>query len=139
KINYNLGEEIGWPEFTRTVASVWRSIPRKTRASTVILTGNYGEAGAIIRFGAPYGLPAAYSGHNSFWSWGPPPRDTGNTTIAVGLDRSEPTRYFRSVRLAARIHNRAGVNNDEAGAPIWICTGLLKPWSQIWTGIKHYG
>jgi hypothetical protein len=139
KINYNLGEEIGWPDFTREVAAVWRSIPPTTRTSTVILTGNYGEAGAIIRFGARYGLPVAYSGHNSFWSWGPPPNDTGNTTIAIGLDRAELTRYFQSVRLAARIHNRPGVHNDEAGAPIWISTGLRKPWSQIWTDIKHYG
>jgi hypothetical protein len=139
KINYNLGEEIGWPEFTREVAAVWRSVPRQTRASTVILTGNYGEAGALIRFGGPYGLPTAYSGHNSFWSWGPPPNDTGNTTIAIGLGRSELTRYFESVRLAGRIHNNAGVNNDEAGAPVWICKGLRKPWSQIWPDTRHYG
>jgi Dolichyl-phosphate-mannose-protein mannosyltransferase len=139
KINYNLGEEIGWPELTREVAAVWRSIPRKERASTVILTGNYGEAGAIIRFGARYGLPMAYSGHNSFSSWGPPPNTTGRTTIAIGLDRSELTRYFESVRLARRIHNQAGVDNDEAGAPVWIATGLRKPWSRIWDDIKHYG
>jgi 4-amino-4-deoxy-L-arabinose transferase-like glycosyltransferase len=139
KINYNLGEEIGWPEFTREVASVWHSIPERTRASAVILTSNYGEAGAVIRFGRPYGMPTAYSGHNSFWSWGPPPNDLGDTTVAVGFDRSELTRYFRSVQLAARVHNHAGVTNDEAGAPIWICRGLRNPWSQTWTDIKHYG
>jgi 4-amino-4-deoxy-L-arabinose transferase-like glycosyltransferase len=138
KVNYNLGEEIGWPDFTREVAAVWRSVPPARRAATVVLTGNYGEAGAIIRYGAPYRLPVAYSGHNSFWSWGPPARG-GDTTIAVGLDRSQLTRVFRSVRLAARIHNHAGVENDEAGAPIWICTGLRRPWSQIWASFQHYG
>ena len=117
KINYNLGEEIGWPDFTREVASVWRSLPQTTRESTVILTGNYGEAGAIIRFGPRYGLPVAYSGHNSFWSWGPPPNHTGDTTIAIGLDRSELSRYFRAVRLAARCPQPRGRQQRRSGRP----------------------
>jgi len=32
-----------------------------------VLTGNYGEAGAIDRYGSDYGLPQVYSGANTFW------------------------------------------------------------------------
>ena len=142
KINYNLGEEIGWPEFVREVAAVWDQLPASARgdgsATAVLVTDNYGEAGALIQFGSRYRLPVAYSGHNSFWSWGPPPT-LGTDAVAVGLDRSQLTPYFGSVRLAARVHNRVGVDNDENGAPIWICSGRHTPWSAIWPHLKHYG
>ena len=139
KINYNLGEEIGWPDLIHDVATVWHGIPAPARANAVILTSNYGEAGAIIQFGARDGLPTAYSGHNSFWSWGPPPPGSGDTVVAIGLDRSELTPFFRSVRLAGRVHNRAGVANDEEGNPIWVATGRTRPWAAIWPHFKHYG
>ena len=71
-INYDAGETVGWPEFAGVVAGVLNSLPATERAGAVVLTGNYGEAGAIDRYGAALGLPAAYSGHNAFWEWGPP-------------------------------------------------------------------
>jgi hypothetical protein len=138
KVNYNLGEEIGWPELVREVARVWRSLPPSKRREAVVVTDNYGEAGAITRFGASYALPTAYSGHNSFWSWGPPAPSRG-TTIAIGIDRRELLPYFERVQLAARIHNHAHVNNDEAGSPIWICSRQRQPWPAIWVHFKHYG
>jgi len=138
KVNYNLGEEIGWPDFLREVAGVWHTLPPSARTHAVIVTDNYGEAGAIVQLGHAYGLPTAYSGHNSFWSWGPPP-GSANTVVAVGLDRSQLTPFFGSVRLAGRIHNRARVDNDEAGAPIWIATQRRAPWTRIWRSLKHYG
>jgi 4-amino-4-deoxy-L-arabinose transferase-like glycosyltransferase len=138
KINYNLGEEIGWPDFIAEVASVWRSLPAEERRSAVILTGNYGEAGAIDRFGGAVGLPGAYSGHNSFWWWGPP-RPSMGTTVAIEFDRAALTPYFDSVILATRIHNRYGVSNDEDGVPVWVCTGQRAPWPRIWPRFKNYG
>ena len=51
-INYNLGEEVGWHDLVREVAAVDRSLPPAERRSAVIVTSNYGEAGAIDRFGS---------------------------------------------------------------------------------------
>jgi hypothetical protein len=47
-VNEDVGETIGWPEFAQTVAEV----PRRLAGTgdVVILTGNYGEAGAIDRY-----------------------------------------------------------------------------------------
>src|SRR5205814_767925 len=78
-----------------------------------IFTSNYGEAGAIDRYGPALGLPPAYSGHNAFGYWGPPP-DHAGTVITVGLSRFQLS-HFRGCQLAARIDNSAGVNNDEPG------------------------
>jgi hypothetical protein len=70
KTNPTLGETVGWPQFVRTVNGVWKSLPPRQRASTVIFTADYGEAGAINELGRGTGLPTAVSGQNSEWWWG---------------------------------------------------------------------
>ena len=137
KLNYNLGEEIGWPELVGQVAHVWRELPATDRAATVLFASNYGEAGALMRYGADHGLPRTYSGHNSFWSWGPPP-DTATNVIAIGTKERDLAPYFSRCRLAAHIHNQAGVDNDENDAPVWACTGRTTHWKRIWPTLKHY-
>jgi 4-amino-4-deoxy-L-arabinose transferase-like glycosyltransferase len=138
KVNYNLGETIGWQSFTQTVARVYRSLAPDERRQAVLLTANYGEAGALDRYGAGLGLPPAFSGHNSYWWWGPPHADRA-TTIAVGYDRGDLLRYWSRVTLAARNHNRWGVSNDEEDTPIWVCRQQREPWRTIWPRLKHYG
>jgi hypothetical protein len=32
-----------------------------------------------------------------------------------------------------------GVNDDEQGAPVWICQRLTSTWQAIWPGQKHFG
>ncbi|HTX70176.1 MAG TPA: glycosyltransferase family 39 protein [Thermoleophilia bacterium] len=138
KLDYNLGEEIGWQDLTATVARVYDGLPAAERAKTVVLTGNYGEAGALQRYGGPSGLPAVYSGHNNFHLWGPPP-DDATTAIVVGFgDKSYLTPYFATIERAGTIVNRAGVDNDEDGLPIWVARGLKRSWSELWPDFQHY-
>ncbi|MHA6621240.1 glycosyltransferase family 39 protein [Pseudonocardia sp. DLS-67] len=130
-INYDAGETVGWPEFAATIAA---RVPAGERVA--VLTGNYGEAGAVDRF-----LPAlapAHSGHNSYWGWGPPPEEVG-TLIVVGLDEAELRRWFGSVELAARIDNGLGLDNDEQGEPVWLVRERRVPWSQLWPRLRHIG
>jgi 4-amino-4-deoxy-L-arabinose transferase-like glycosyltransferase len=138
-VNYNLGEEIGWPDLADTVAGIYRSLPVDERARTIVLTGNYGEAGALQRYGAALGLPAVYSGQNNFHLWGAPPGDA-TTVIAVGMgeDPRWLDGYFADVERAATIDNAAGVDNEERGQSIWLCRGLTRPWSEIWGEFQHY-
>ena len=51
-INYDGLATVGWPQLVRTVAEVRDTLP--DGANATILTGNYGEAGAIDRFGSYY-------------------------------------------------------------------------------------
>jgi 4-amino-4-deoxy-L-arabinose transferase-like glycosyltransferase len=132
------GETVGWPAFVRTVAAVRDTLPPAERASAVLLTRNYGEAGAIDRFGPPLGLPNAYSGHNSYAEWGPPP-EAPATVIAVGYQRADLQRWFGSVEQAARIDNGIGLRNDEQGAPVWVCRQRLAPWASLWPQLRHIG
>ena len=139
KLNYNLGEEIGWPDFAATVAGAYFSLPAAERQITVIVTGNYGEAGAIDRYGPALGLPRAYSGHNNYWWWGPP-RPSLGTAVFVGF-WSKPylESMFRSATLVAHIHDPEGVSNDEWGAGVWVCRGQKRPWPALWPQFKDYG
>jgi hypothetical protein len=135
-VNEDAGEMIGWPELARTVADVHRRLPDSSRA--VILTRNYGEAGAIDRYGPALELPGAYSGHNAYGDWGPPP-DGSAPVIAVGLDPREVAAHLRDCTVAARIDNRAGVENEEQGIPVMVCGGPRRPWSRQWPALRRLG
>jgi 4-amino-4-deoxy-L-arabinose transferase-like glycosyltransferase len=137
KVNYDLGEEIGWRSQVALVARVYDALPAPERAAAAVVTGNYGEAGAVDRYGAAFGLPPAYSGANSYWLWGPPPaRDT--VAVAVNVDPALLRRWFSSVRVAAVYRNGLGVADDEEGAVIYVAAGLRVPWTTAWPGFRDY-
>ena len=82
--------EIGWPQFVATVEGVVAALPADERAHAVILTNDYSEASPLVLLGS--GLPPVYSGHNSYWSWGPPAADR---TVVVHVGDWRPTDYSR--------------------------------------------
>jgi len=137
KINYDLAETIAWPREVALVAREFHALPPGQRASTTILAGNYGEAGAIDRYGPGDGLPPAFSGANNFWYWGPPPaRD--RSAIAINVDPALLRRLFTTVRLVAVFHNGLGVSDDEQGAVIYRATGLRTSWAQAWPLLRDF-
>ena len=137
KINYDLGETIAWPKLVALVAREYDSLPGPQRRQTTILTGNYGEAGAIDRYGPGAGLPPVYSGANNFWLWGPPP--AGDTAaVAVNVDPALLRREFAHVRQVATFWNGLGVSDDEQGVPIFVATGRRTSWAQAWPAFRDY-
>jgi Dolichyl-phosphate-mannose-protein mannosyltransferase len=136
---------IGWPELVHTVDAVWTSLPPRQRASAVIFTDEYGEAAAINELGRGMGLPTAVSGQNSEWWWGPGnPRATTVVAVAPGPVVGITdygfylSLYFTSVRVAATLSNPYGIHNQQWGGHVYICTGPLQPWAQIWPLLRHY-
>ena len=145
KINPTLGETVGWPQFVQTVDGVWKSLPPRQRASAVIFTGDYGEAGAINELGRGTGLPTAVSGDNTEWWWGPGnPHATTVLAVMPGpMDITDPAaylaQYFSHVRVAATLSNPYGLHNQEWGGHVYVCTGLRRPWAKLWPRLRHYG
>ena len=137
-LNYDAGETIGWPAYVREIGAVYATMPPARRASTIVLASNYGEAGAVDRFGSADGLPAAYGVHNGFWYWGPPPA-SATAAVAVGFDRATLARMCGRLRLAGRLDNHLGVADDEQGAPIWMCSAQRAPWPVLWPGLRVLG
>jgi hypothetical protein len=137
KINYDLGETIAWPQQVALIAREYHSLPAAQQQHTTILTGNYGEAGAIARYGAQFGLPTAYCGSNNFWLWGPPPA-TATSAVAINLDPAFLRREFTHVRRVATFTNGLGVSDDEQGTPVYIVSGLRSSWSAAWPAWRDY-
>ena len=137
KINYDLAETIGWPKLAALVAHEYDALPAAQRRQTTILTGNYGEAGALARYGPGLSLPQAYSGANSFWLWGPPPA-ADSAAVAVNIDPALLRREFTQVRLVATFWNGLGVSDDEQGVQIFVATGLKSTWAQSWAAFRDY-
>jgi hypothetical protein len=142
-INPTPAETVGWPRLVATVDGVWRSLPVATRRHAVVFTSNYGEAGAVDELGAKDGLPSATSGHNTFWWWGPG-RPDATTVVAVSGGPMSTSGYevflrtlFRHVRVAATISDGVGVDNQEQGGHVDICTDPRRPWGTEWAQVRH--
>ena len=128
-------DEHGWRELEAAVARVYRALPPDDARRAGLYAQNYGEAGALDFFGAPDGLPPATSGHNSYYTWGPP---RGDVLIAVGGRRQDYTRDFADVVEVARLPPNPWVMPYEDELPIFVARGRLRPMSEIWPGARHY-
>ena len=137
-LNYDAGETIGWPTYVSEIAGVYTSLPEAERRSAVVLASNYGEAGAVDLYGRADGLPAVFSGHNAYWYWGPPPA-SATVAVAVGFERSTLAPVCGNLVLAGHLNNHLGVDDQEQGAPLWICARLRSPWKEIWPSLRDFG
>jgi 4-amino-4-deoxy-L-arabinose transferase-like glycosyltransferase len=136
-VNQDAIETIGWPRLVATVARVWRRLPADERPHAVIFTGNYGEAGAVDRFGPALGLPRAYSGHNSYARWGIPPGRAGPVIVLGWQRRASLHGVFTGCVRSARIDNGVEVDNEEQGGPVWTCRAPARPWADLWPELRH--
>ncbi len=130
-------DQIGWPTYVQQVGSVYDSLPPADSPQAVIVTSNYGEAGAVARYGPGLGLPDVYSGHNELYFSARPPADAG-VVIFVGGQLDTARRYFASCQIAATLDNQVGVDNEEQGQPIAVCRQPTQPWDVIWPALQHY-
>ncbi len=78
-VNQLIADQVGWPAYAGQIQAAYDALPAARRASAVVVTSNYGEAGAVRRF---TDLPV-YSGHNALYDLGPPP-DATTTVLVVG-------------------------------------------------------
>ena len=134
-VNEATAETVGWPELVDQIAEVVDGLPSEQRAHLVRLTGSYGEAGAIDRFGPSRGLPRAYSPHNSYADFGRPD-DPDATVLAVRMHPRQLERWFDSCAIVARVDNGLDVDNEVQGALIVVCTGLRGSWASAWDDLR---
>ncbi len=135
--SYDLGETVGWPQFTSQVGVVFDALPATQRRQASLFTANYGEAGALTVYGRPYGLPEPLSGHNSYWLWGP--GDAPDQVVVAVGSVGELRSHFADCRFDTSIRSPDDVDNDENGTGIWTCTGPRGSWSSFWGELRHYG
>lgn len=125
----------GWDAMVGQISAVWNTLPPSDRAAAAVLTGNYGEAGAIERLRTDPSM-AAISGHNSCWIWGPQ-RRTGQVLVVLSNHPERLQSIFRSVQLAATT-DCGDCMPYENHLGIYLCRDMHPPLGQLWPEFKHY-
>jgi hypothetical protein len=116
-------DEIGWPGFVRQIHA-------HALGANVIITQNYGEAGALEILGHGQHLPPVASGDVTFRFWRP--RIAGRQALTIGFAKIAPPFCRHDYRIVGKI--QMPVDNDERGDIIARCTlrnSLADVWPQI--------
>ena len=125
-VNPEQGEQVGWRELTASVAQAWA----QAGPGAVIFTHNYGQAGAVERYGPEYGLPQPYSGHMSYADWGPPPDSASGRVVVVG------PRHAAFTGCLVVVTHEAVIENEEDGTEVAVCDPV--DWSRVWPELRRF-
>jgi hypothetical protein len=126
----------GWDAMVDTIAEVFARLSPEEAATARVFAPDYGVAGAIDLLGRRRGLPAAISGHNNYWLWGPRGWD-GRVVIVVGGEEEQLRPIFAGVERAATLECGRCMPYENH-RPVWIARGLVLPVDALWSKVKHY-
>ena len=148
-----LGDRLGWETMVATLARVYANLTTSQKSQACIFTTDYGQASAVNFIGRSLGLPAAISGHNNYYIWGPG-SCTGEVLITVGPSLSyfngsftdfeknyvntTLRQGFASVTYLTTITCEYCMNNEN-NVPVYLCTNpTFTSIESIWAGVRHY-
>jgi 4-amino-4-deoxy-L-arabinose transferase-like glycosyltransferase len=130
-VNPLVGDSVGWPAYVRQITTVYDGLP--DRAASVVFASNYGEAGAVHHY-AP-GVPV-YSAQNALYDQARPAAGV-TTVVVVGGQYAEVRGLFDTCRVVSHLDDRVGVDNEEQGEPVAICSGPSASWTVLWPRLRH--
>jgi 4-amino-4-deoxy-L-arabinose transferase-like glycosyltransferase len=133
RLPQDYADMLGWEEQVRAVARVYRSLPAPDRARTVLVAGNYGEAGALDFFGPRYGLPVVVSPTGSYWFFGPGTKP-GEVVVTIGAGREDLAPLFDSVEAAGRVTSPWSVA-EERDLTIYVARGPYRTLQEVWPSL----
>lgn len=131
-ISQLVADQVGWPRYVDQIAAAYRRV--SASGPVDVIASNYGEAGAIARYGAPLGLPRAFSGHNALAAQGTP---TASRVLVVGGQLASVRGLFGQCSVLASLDDGMGVDNEEQGQPIALCTEPVASWQVLWPRFAH--
>jgi hypothetical protein len=129
-------DQFGWDEIVAETAQAWKRISPAERGDCGIFAQDYGQAGAIDFLGRRYGLPAALSGHQTYFLWGP--REySGNCMIVLDDKKETLEQLWDDVEYV-------GTSADnpyalEKQIDVYICKGpKFGTLAEIWPKLKRW-
>jgi hypothetical protein len=131
-----LADRRGWEELAVEVERALDTLPDEDRARVVLLTSNYGRAGALERYARERRLAPVVCGHNSYhlWSRG---RTDAAVYLAFGYRRETLERLFGRVERVGT--KRCTLCMDyEDDVPIWRVSEPRVPLGSVWDQLKVY-
>ncbi len=132
----HFADRFGWESMAAKVASVYEGLPPEEQSKSCILTGNYGQAGAINLFGKKHGLPQVISGHNNYYLWGPGDC-SGEVVIALGLSYYDLKRVFDTVTPVGSTRCEYCMPFENL-RPIYVCQDPKMTLEEAWPRFKWF-
>ncbi|MBT4097663.1 MAG: glycosyltransferase family 39 protein [Gemmatimonadetes bacterium] len=120
---------LGWREQAQAVAAVFDDV-----GPADIAASNYGQAGALVRYGDELGLPPVISKSSSFWLWGFG-HATGDPMIFIGEDAQNLSGLFHEVKEIARVSHPYARETD---VPIVLVSRPRESMPALWEILKKY-
>jgi hypothetical protein len=125
--------QVGWPRYAQQVERIAAEQP----SDAIVLTADYGEAGAIDRY-APSLASRVYSGHNALHDLTPPPAGV-QTVVVVGYGMDWVPKRFTHCTTAGHLDAGVRLVSEEEGAPILVCTAPTVSMATIWQQAGRIG
>jgi hypothetical protein len=130
-------DQFGWQEMVASVGHVYNHLRPEDKKRAAIFCQNYGEAGAIDFFGPKFGLPAAISGHQNYFLWGP--RDwTGEVALVLDTRDDDEREQFASVDDLGQIVSSPWAMPFERRTHIYLCRDLKANVREFWPRVKKW-
>ena len=134
--NTDLASTVGWVSITQQMTAIYGALPPSVRDTTVIVSSDYGVAGALQIFGNATLLPASYSPQLSDYYWLPGQLSATHALMA-GYAPSDVASICTSASVVAHLTVPYHVVNLEQGSPVTLCS-LKAPLPQLWRGLRDF-
>jgi 4-amino-4-deoxy-L-arabinose transferase-like glycosyltransferase len=134
--NADLASTVGWVAVTQQLTRIYGALSASERATTVIVSSDYGVTGALDIFGNRKLLPASYSPQLSDW-YLLPQHVAATDVLMVGYTPSDVDWMCTSARIVAHLTTPYNVVAPEQDAPVTFCN-LKAPLPEVWGQLKDF-
>jgi Dolichyl-phosphate-mannose-protein mannosyltransferase len=134
--NPDFASTVGWPSIANQVTAIYDDLSASERDTTVIISSDYGVAGALAIYENPSRLPDVLSPQQSDWFW-LPQHLAATDALMVGYAPSDVRWMCASAAPVGHLTVPYQVVNLEQGALVTFCH-LNAPIPTIWGRLKDF-
>jgi len=132
-----LADRLGWEAYAERVGRTVAELPPEERDQAVVITGDYGHAGALDLFGPRYGITRVISDHNNYWLWS---RAVEDAPVLVAVDWSSERRLrerYEEVEAAGTFQCEWCLPS-RTDLPIFVARHPRRRLAELWPSVKHF-
>lgn len=130
----HLADRYEWKEFAACVYSTWQSVADASGVQPVIVTSNYGQAGALELFQRRDQRATVVSPHNQYWYWARP-EEWGTSFLPVGFAENAVRLFFEETSTIGIFTCRWCRENAQ---PVVLAHKPCKAPEVLWARIRHF-
>ena len=134
RIPQDFADMLNWEAQVAEVARVYHGLPDADRERAVILTSNYGEAGAIDFYGSRYDLPKAIAFVGTYWFFGPGDL-SGDVLILHGFREGDWEDFCETKEAAGFVTHPFAVA-EQRDLTIYVCRNPRLTLQELWPQVE---